>query len=391
VSFGINDEGFVRKNLTDIVDELNAAWQNAFGAQIDTAAESPLGQLTGTFAAPIAEGWELLEACYHSANPDSAIGFSLISLCALSGTTQNVASATRVLATVDIDGGVTLPVGTLAAVDGREDLQFTLSVAVTNPGGSPAAFTGSIWICTQTGPIACNAGTLTVKVSGVSGWNSITNPTDGARGADTETWTALRERREKELAQRGGSTLSAIVADVLQVPDVDDADAIENINDFASNGLPPHSFEVLIDDGLVPTADDDAVALAIWESKPAGIWPYGETSGLVTDAAGTRPVFFTRLGRRRIYISLTLTRTSRYPIDGDAQVVEAILQAAAAHFGRGDTVTALVLQSAPLAIAGVTDVPAFAMGFSASPVSASPLAIGAREKASFDSADIVLS
>jgi uncharacterized phage protein gp47/JayE len=391
--FGITDQGFNRKTLADIVDDLNEKWRAAFGASIDTSDESPLGQFTGTFAAELAEAWEICEEAYQSANPDAVTGFSLVALCALSGTSVREAAGTRVLCTVNLDAGTTLPAGTLASIAGRDDLQFALEEAVVGfASGPPADILNTVWVCTQTGPIACNANTLTEIVTPVAGWNSIENPADGARGRNIDTWEELRERREAELANRGGSTLNAIRAAVLQVAGVDACTVIENSTDTNGyNGLPRKSFEVLIDDGAVPAADDDEVAQAIWNSKPAGIQAYGGFFGEAVDELGdVKAVAFTRVTRVRVYVSATLATNTKFPSDGVDQAKEKIL-AAGATFEAGDDVTALILRAASLAVSGVTDVPAFAMGLSPSPVSDAPIAIGARSRASFDSGDITIS
>ena len=55
-------------------------------------------------------------------------------------------------------------------------------------------------------------------------------------------------------------------------------------------GIPPKSFETVVQGGT-----DDDVALVIWESKPAGIETFGNTTTVVDDAGGiARTVRFTR-------------------------------------------------------------------------------------------------
>src|SRR5690606_28310720 len=98
-------------------------------------------------------------------------------------------------------------------------------------------------------------------------------------------------------------------------------------------GLPPHSVEVVVDDGDPPAVDDDAIAQAIFDSTGAGIQWYGSSgdSGTATDEEGTEyTVPFTRVQFVDIHLAYTLETGPGYV--GDSAAKTAIAQQAAALF-----------------------------------------------------------
>jgi hypothetical protein len=289
-----------------------------------------------------------------------------------------------------------VPAGSFVSVEDRPDLQFALAVDVENTGGVTANISVDVdgnpteFVCTQDGPIVVNANTLNVIDTAVTGWNTVNNPDDGATGRNADDDTTLRERRAAQLALRGGSTVRAIRADLLDteaVPELATVEAVlvlENTSDVVdSNGLPPHSFEAILDDGPTPSVDDDVIAQVIFDAKPAGIASNGSSSGNALDEYGlTHPVAFSRVTRKDVYIDLTLTTGQGFPADGLERVKEAIVTAGST-LNVGATVVALFLRSAAFSVPGVIDVPVFELGYSASPSGTGNLAVGYRERATF--------
>ncbi len=396
MTFGLLPTGFNLKRLPDILLALETAQHAApeIGPNQDTSSLSPLGQLNGTVGSELAEVWELGQEAIACSDPNAATDYALTALSSLTGTPRRAATASVVGVQLNLDAGVTVPAGSLVAVFGREDILFALNADVANSGGSPANF-DTFATCTQTGPIAANAGTLTQIVNAVGGWNSVTNGSDAIRGRVVDNDETLRQRREDQLALRGGSTLRAIKADLLDVenhPELEgilDVDILENTGDVVDgNGLTPHSFECVIDDGVIPAVDDDDIAQAIFETKPAGIATNGGESGTATDENGDdHAVLFSRATLKDVYVDLTLTLGTNYPADGDDQVLAAIV-AKGSELGVGDDVVALQIRAAALSVTGVLDVPTFAIGYSPGPTLNANLVVGTRERAIFDTANI---
>lgn len=392
---GVTPQGFVKKRLEEILADIGAAQQGVFGAALDVGTATELGQLNGTFASAVAELWELLEVAFHGFDPDAAADYLLTVLAGLTGTERRAAKASTSPVTLNLNAGATAPAGTLFARNGRPDIVFSLDADVTNSGGSPANLAGAV-TCTQTGPISCPAGELTVIVNPVSGLNSVTNAADVVVGRDADSDIVLRQRRQDQLAIRGGSTVAAIKADLLDTEanpafvNMRDVTVLENTADTTdlTTGLPGHSIGVIVDDGDTPSVANNDIAQAIFDSRAAGIASSGDTTGTATDANGdTHTESFSRATLRPVYIDLALTTTDAFPVDGQTLVKEAIV-AAGADYGISDLVIALHLRAAALSVAGVIDVPTFNLDFTPSPVATANLDPGLRARATFSTTNI---
>jgi hypothetical protein len=393
MSYGVTTTGFVIKPLSQIRADINARQLASpkIGPAQDVSDESALGQMNAAIAAEISEAWELGADVYASNDPEAAVGIPLDNVCSLTGTVRQAAAPSKLKScTVNLDAGAVLPAGSIASVVDRPDITFATDVEVTNPGGVAANVTVD-FTCTANGPIQVNAGTLTQIVSGVTGWNSVTNPSDCVLGRNVDTTQELRQRRVGQLALRGGSTARALRADVLALDGILSCKVLNNKTGFPSaDGLPPHSFEVLIDDGPVPSVDDDLIAQTIFDQEPAGIDSYGSTTGEALDEFGeVQTERFSRVERKSVYVSYTVeTNPNTFPSDGIDQI-NAAIAAAGSEYDAGDTVVALFLRSQAFTVSGVIDVPTFTLGYSASPVGTTNLTTTARQRATFDTADFV--
>lgn len=96
MSFGVTNEGFVKKTLVDIKAELEQTFRTEFGVTIDLSADQPIGQIIGIFAKALADMWDLMEEIYTSRNVNEATGASLDNILAEVGITRIDAAATQV-------------------------------------------------------------------------------------------------------------------------------------------------------------------------------------------------------------------------------------------------------------------------------------------------------
>jgi hypothetical protein len=388
---GITPEGFEKKTLETLLVEIGDRQRAEFGATFDTSENTAVGQLNGIFSSGLAEAWELLEECFHGFDPDAAAGYALTALAGLTGTPRRAATASiSRRQRLALNAGVTVPDGALIAYAGRPDILFAVEGPITNTSGSPALLE-CVAVCTQTGPIAAGFDTLTEIVNPVAGWTGTTNLDDAIPGRDIDSDIVLRQRRESQLALRGGSTVAAIKADLLALEDVRSVEVIENTTDAANlDGLPPHSFEAVIDDGDLPAVANNELAQVIWDSKPAGIATYGSVTGEARDGNDDpQPVKFSRTTLRPVYVTLALTTTDAFPLDGVAQVKAAIV-AFGVDYDTNETVIALAVRASALSVAGVVDVPSFAIGFSPGPLLSANLEPGRRARATFASTRITV-
>lgn len=136
MSFGLTDDGFVIKRLTDIKSEIETALREALGNGINLLPTELLGQIVGIMSEREALIWELAQAVYNSQYPDTANGVSLDNVAAITGikrleatkgTGEGIAYGT--LATV-------IPAGSVISVNGDSTARFVTMTDNTIAAGT---------------------------------------------------------------------------------------------------------------------------------------------------------------------------------------------------------------------------------------------------------------
>lgn len=390
MDYGVTPQGFVRKPLSAILSEIEYDQRANISPEFVAGVVSALNEIV---AKQIDEGWAQLELIYSGGDPDTAEDRQLDMVAKLTMTLRRGATKSRVTLRCNLAKDTTLEAGThFAAIAGKADVRWTPAADFTAPNGGlfDVAF-----VSENTGPIEGPTGLISIIATPVVGWNAVTNQGDAELGHDIDSNVTLRARREADLATAGTATVAAIrsdLSDPVQFPRIEDVMVFENDTDEGdADGRPPHSVECVIYDGVDGLTDNDAIAQAIYDAKASGVTAHGTTFGLaVVDEIGTKKVIhFSRTTRRAIYVALTITRQADYI--GDEAVKEYVATACNARFREGDEVVQSVVQSLPLALAGVVDVATATIGFSASPTHEENLAIGVREIARFDTVRIIVS
>lgn len=385
MAYGVTTDGFVDKPIEDILSEVETEQKAEIAADLDVSPSQPLGQLNGIFAAKVREIWEVLQAVYSSFDPDQASGDALTKLSSLTGTIRRAATKSTVTGTVTVLYTHTVPAGSVVSVDGNPNVRFVTLEDVTGVTNPVAAYPVAME-CEVTGPVVANAGTLTEIETPATGWVSVTNALDATIGQDEETDAELRLRRVSELAITGKGTLDAIRAEVLAVSGVTACTVFENNTDVTnSDGIPPHAFEVVVSGG-----DDQDIVDAIFTAGGAGIRTYGTSSGTATDSNGdSHTIYFRRPTSITIHVEVECTvDTDEYPVDGDTQIKTAIAVWAQANLAGGDDVVTTQLYAQVFSVSGVLDVTTLEIGLSDPPTASTNIAIGSREIADIQTANI---
>lgn len=393
---GLTPSGFTPKTVQEIVAEMAAAQRAspALGEDIDTSEESVLGQINAIVATQIGRAWEQSGVVYRARVPSSATFQALDDLAAITGTTRKAATAGTVTLTVTLTAGTTLPAGSVAAVSGDSANRWQTTESITNGTGSTGTFSVNAE-STRTGPIAANAGTITVIVTPVSGWTAVTNASDAAVGTDVEKDTALRLRRETELSRPGTSPLDAIRADLLELADVVACTVDENTTSRTDAlGRLPHSVEAVVQFTPGLSGDDlaaarQAAADQLFASKAGGIATSGGHSATVTDSlGGTHTVRWTEPEDVDVWMTVVLR------VDATAWPGAAAARTAMAAWGDALGLGAAVVYSRVIAqwfaVAGVTEVVSLALGSSESSQGPNNIPIGARQRSAWDTARIAV-
>ena len=159
-------------------------------------------------------------------------------------------------------------------------------------------------VAEETGALQTLAGTLIEIETTVDGLDSVYNRYDLTTGRNEETDTELRQRYLESLAVTGVGTLDAIVAAVKRVQGVSDASGVENDTETTSpDGVPAKSFKIVVVGG-----QNDNIAQAIWDTKPAGIRAFGTIFGTAYDLGGlSHNVYFSRPMPKYVFVKVSYT------------------------------------------------------------------------------------
>lgn len=370
MSFELTDLGIQVQTVQEILDELETAARAPDGIhpQLDVSATSVFGQIFGIWAEREALIQQAVRAV-HQSRTAQATGLALAELALLTGTVKRGQTYSVVDATVTLTSGTTLPAGSRANVDGDPQAIFETREAYTNATGITADISATFYAVNK-GPVRAPSAKLTIINTPVSGWVAVTNPFDADVGLDFETDPELRIRRQEELKVQGSTELEAIVADVRNIAGVLDVRGFENTTSITVDGLPPHSFEIVIWDGVSPQANDNTMAQTIHDSKPAGIEAAHGLEGTpgvgtaIDDEGDTHSIEFTRAQLTPLWATVTVTTDSDYPVDGDAQIRSALVAFVNRPKGIGRTVVLTTLYNQIYSVAGVVDVPNITIGSS---------------------------
>lgn len=251
------------------------------------------------------------------------------------------------------------------------------TIANTTPGVPGAS---AVIEAEDIGETSAPSGSLTVIENPISGLDSVVNQEDATIGRSIESDADLKQRREDSLQRAGAGTLGAIVSILADLDGVTAVVGFENITFLELGGLPPKSFEIVIDG-----SDDQTVAETIWPNKPAGIEPFGDLSIPIIDSQGfPKNVSFSRPTDVDIFIEVDLTTDSNFPSNG-LVIAEANILAFGNGLGIGaDIVVIPQLVCALNGISGITNID-IRIGKAASPTQSNNIAIDPDEISRWDS------
>lgn len=133
---GLTENGFEKKNLSTIRQEIEDAFRAAFGTFINLLPSSIFQTIIGIFAERESLIWDLAEEVYNSQYPDTADGVNLDNVVGINGVTRLEATRSRQnneLLFGDI--GTLVPAGTQISVFGNPLAKFLTQAPVTLVAG----------------------------------------------------------------------------------------------------------------------------------------------------------------------------------------------------------------------------------------------------------------
>lgn len=385
--FGITETGFVRKTLTDILDQKNTEVRAVYGPAANLAVQTPFGQMNQNAALSDDQLWQIAEDAFNATDPEKATGIALSNLVKINRIERQGALATTVTLSCTGTAGIEVLAG--QRVSNGAGRVVTTDTAFTFNVGGTATVEATL---TETGPIPIDPSTMTVIETPVAGWNTVTNLVAGVTGRDREEDGPLRVRQARSTAAASQNLIESLIGAIGNVSGVTNFLVLENDTDSTdSNGIPSHSFEVIVTGGT-----DVNIGNAIWSNKPFGIGSFGSTSVIISDSQNLpHAINFTRPTQIPIYVIVNITPFTGYPSDGDDLIKQAIIDYAAGTlvsgrgFNSGDDVIFSELYT-PVNTVPEHSIVSLFIGTAPAPTLSDDIVINLRQVAQFTAANITI-
>lgn len=318
------DAGIVLPEENDILTGVIEDFQNAFNNELtfynskgDFLLSTPLGQLVTSLSAIISDRNRLLAFYLNQVDPSYAGGRMQDGIGRIYFIERFPASNTKVVGLCRGATGVQIPIGTKVRDRSGNTYAADSTYTIGDDGTVEVTF-----VCTQTGPVSCPAGTLTELYQLVPGWDSVINKKDGEVGKNVESPAQFEERRRNAVARNALNSNDSIMAALLTLDGVEDAYVTDNDEDssimIGNISLKPHSLYI-----CVASLDSQLmrrnIATAIFNKKPPGCDMNGDVSVVIEDNSGlysTPPTYTIRFSfaiQRQIYFNVVMARPQYMP------------------------------------------------------------------------------
>lgn len=261
----ITSSGILVPDTADLLTGVQDEYRAAFGADVNVDPSTPQGVLITAEVSARSGVLTNNAQLANQINPNLAGGVFLDAIGALTGL-QRQAATRSVVPGVALTGvpGTLIPAGTVARTAAGDEFASAGAVTLDGTGAASVDF-----VAVVAGPVACAVGALTQIVSGVLGWEAVTNATAATLGQDQETDAAFRARRRLTLALQGVALVEAITSALYDVPGVLSLSFRENVASTSQviDGvtMAPHSIYTCVEGGT-----DAAVASALLTNKSLG-------------------------------------------------------------------------------------------------------------------------
>lgn len=354
----LNGQGYRRKTYDEILKEVENKARELFGENVKLGHKSVIGIILIIMAWFLSLAWQDNEEVYYSGYVSTATDKNLDRLLPNSGIRRNLATYSTGYITITGTARALVPQGFQVATE-NDWLFETMQDVFLDDLGMALASVHSL----ETGSAGnVSVGAINVIVNPDANTNAVHNATPTSGGRERETDLEVRDRYYQTIEGLGSTTLPALRSALLKLPAVRSASVTENDTGAVDgNGYPPHSIIAYVLGG-----DDQEIAETIFRNKPAGIQPYGDIEKTVFDDGGhPKLIRFFHAEEVRVFIKLSVARSSLFPIDGDVQLKNILVRhiggedagsAAYAGLTLGEDVVYSRLISQVFKVAGIEDV-----------------------------------
>lgn len=281
----IDSTGVIVPDTSTLLAQVQGEYQAALGADVILDSNTPQGSL---IAAEVVARQGVLAnnaTLANQINPNLAAGVFLDAIWALTGG-QRLAATFSLVKAVTLTGlpGTVIPAGSQASLPDGTLFQSVSGVVLDGSGNGTSDFQAVL-----PGPTAVSIGELNLIVTGVLGWDAVSNPTatdSTTIGQNQETDLASRQRRKNTLSLQNVSLPKAISSHLYATPGVTSLTFRENKSNTPQTidgiAMLPNSIYVCVNGGT-----DLAVATSLLASKSGGCdWNGGTTVNVTEPTSG---------------------------------------------------------------------------------------------------------
>jgi len=316
----LDRDGLTLKTLPDLTIELETAYKEIYGDDINVDPDTPDGQAINIHAQAGIDLREVLADINSSFDPDQAAGRVLDQRVAINGIQRKGAIFTVTPVNITVDRSVTLtgmdaeseslaiPSGVFTIKDDA-GTQFVLLDTVTIAAGLHSLS----FRAAEIGAILISTGTITTAVTAIAGVTAINNTASvTVQGIDEESDAALKVRRERSITGASQGYTDSIEATILELDGVTACICEENVTASTDiQGTPAHSIWVIVEGGT-----DAEIAAAIYAKRSAGCGMRGDDVVDVLRTNGrTIEIKFDRSRSEDLYARFSLELTDGGSID----------------------------------------------------------------------------
>jgi len=190
----------------------------------------------------------------------------------------------------------------------------------------------AVYLAVTAGNIFVPIGTLTKLVSNIS-VDSIYNYATGLTGRAMESDTELRFNMGNRAKQALANEIAIQSKIAMEVPGVEYSKVYSNRTMQEYNGRPPKSYETVVIGG-----DERTIAQTIFDSGPAGVQPFGNTTVTIYDSEGSPwEIGFSRPVNQYIWIKIGIAKYHEelFPINGNDLIKDNIVTWSKNNLGVG--------------------------------------------------------
>lgn len=368
--------------------------------ELDLSTNSIAGQFRNITARQLALAYQAIQIIYNSMNPDAAEGVLLDNICKLTGVIRQPASYSTVTINCNFQfSGVILETDVFFVVSTENPTQKVTPLNTYTSTGS--GIVPVIFRCDTPGAIDFPANTLINIATPTPGLLSVAQPNAAVPGSAEESDVSLRARRAESVTIVGAGTVDAITSDILALNssyEEQNGGYVVSARVYEATTVPTtevelaHSVKCVIETSPANVASNstlaNAIAQAIWDTKPAGIaaisGPNGNDGyyGTAIDSFGIgHTVYFDSVIPYNIDVIFTCVYIgSVQPSIPDTE--NAIRSFLNNNYQVGENVTALFVKSSPLQVnSTIVDVSDWLM----TPDDTSNITIDFNQRATFNS------